>query len=435
MTDSTLRALVKYDGKNWHYWDNQTQDIAFGYQALPILLGNEVAPVQPVNPVIDPGGGGQAHADWVVANQLWEDTVLARFQIAFDKFGYKNAKLWVYLTFTQTELTQSYVAGIPRGACNLYYLRLRSFEVLAHSMAYVLNVCCDISTITWKSGDNGGLSILIQDCNRLKDALNSVIDYLLNYAVPVGQVRMTIADMIAAAVCLSKVPPSYKMTVENLHGLPDVCWVMIQEHLVAKSIRLGYEDNTRQHAEALAAVALTTNSGSPPTNRAHHRLSRPARGFKSKYHTPGGICTVPGCLHPNGHENSQCFTAFPELKAEYHAELHNGGPKANIAVEDHPWEVFEAYRAVELIDTSILVVERGQQSQDSFEENRGALKGRQWDRWEHQSSLHDAPYSWKGAEFRGLPEDCLAEEKGELNIPSAQLVTTTGELKSYITFV
>ena len=56
---------------------------------------------------------------------------------------------------------------------------------------------------------------------------------------------MTIGDMLASAVCLNALPESYHMTSENLHGLPDVCWTMIKETLIAKSVRLSYETSSR----------------------------------------------------------------------------------------------------------------------------------------------------------------------------------------------
>jgi hypothetical protein len=56
-----------------------------------------------------------------------------------------------------------------------------------------------------------------------------------------------------------------------------------------------------------------------------------------------GFFRVRGCPRPNGYINSQCFTAFPELKEEYYGT----SSKANLAVGDYE-EVFKAYRAVEV---------------------------------------------------------------------------------------
>ena len=58
---SDLNALMKFDGKNWHSWNQQTTDLAFSMRALRILNGTDAAPILPAEPV-DPIIPAVAHA-------------------------------------------------------------------------------------------------------------------------------------------------------------------------------------------------------------------------------------------------------------------------------------------------------------------------------------------------------------------------------------
>ena len=113
-------------------------------------------------------------------------------------------------------------------------------------------------------------------------------------------------DMIAAAVCLNRAPASYKSTVENLHGLPDVCWVMIQEHLIAKSVRLGYEDAHRgdhkvgyENAHrAFQAASRVAAADEEEVFEAYHAVEIPTHGKT-------GECTP----KPDGHWGARADSA------------------------------------------------------------------------------------------------------------------------------
>ena len=57
-----------------------------------------------------------------------EHTAWLAIQAYLEVFEARNGRLWKYLTVTQTELTKSYVTGIPTGASHPHYVQLRSWR-------------------------------------------------------------------------------------------------------------------------------------------------------------------------------------------------------------------------------------------------------------------------------------------------------------------